>query len=244
MMNGHRRFFKSSKDSTWPSLAKAKQNKEFHHSVILVFLVLAREPSAVPSRALKKVPYRQESMGKRCLSISIMLPSFWETKWTEAHDVNHQNCKISQRGTSHTQIVERLLSQVARIKGPIEAIEKPSNWIMLDSNKKRQKRQVAWPGVSIIRTPGTCKKTSITNTSHDFSLEIMHQINPSSKSKSSSTFFVCSCKAMSGKKVAPICWVIPPASPSWTLVLRILSRSLVFPVSTCLRRKKKLRAKG
>ena len=63
MMNGHRRFFKSSNDSTWPSLGKAKQRKreslesffkEFHHSVILVFLVLAREPSAVPSRALRK----------------------------------------------------------------------------------------------------------------------------------------------------------------------------------------------
>mmetsp|Transcript_89485 Transcript_89485/g.213842 ORF Transcript_89485/g.213842 Transcript_89485/m.213842 type:complete len:200 (-) Transcript_89485:408-1007(-) len=54
-----------------------------------------------------------------------------------------------------------------------------------------------------------------------------------SSSKSSSTFFVCSCSAMSGKNVAPICWVIPPASPSCTLVLRILSRSLVFPVSTC-----------
>mmetsp|Transcript_72830 Transcript_72830/g.170882 ORF Transcript_72830/g.170882 Transcript_72830/m.170882 type:complete len:219 (-) Transcript_72830:691-1347(-) len=54
-----------------------------------------------------------------------------------------------------------------------------------------------------------------------------------SSSKSSSTFFVCSCSAMSGKNVAPICWVMPPASPSCTLVLRILSRSFVFPVSTC-----------
>ena len=36
-----------------------------------------------------------------------------------------------------------------------------------------------------------------------------------------------------GKNVAPICWVIPPASPSWTLVLLILSNNVVFPVSTC-----------
>lgn len=35
-----------------------------------------------------------------------------------------------------------------------------------------------------------------------------------------------------GKNVAPICWVIPPASPYWTLVLRILSNRVVLPVST------------
>ncbi|MPM75502.1 hypothetical protein SDC9_122495 [bioreactor metagenome] len=32
---------------------------------------------------------------------------------------------------------------------------------------------------------------------------------------------------------APMCWVIPPASPSITLVLRILSSSDVLPWSTC-----------
>jgi hypothetical protein len=30
--------------------------------------------------------------------------------------------------------------------------------------------------------------------------------------------------ASPGTKVAPICWVIPPASPSWTLVRRMLSK--------------------
>lgn len=35
-----------------------------------------------------------------------------------------------------------------------------------------------------------------------------------------------------GKKVAPICWVIPPASPSWTFVFLILSSKVVLPVST------------
>ena len=35
-----------------------------------------------------------------------------------------------------------------------------------------------------------------------------------------------------GKKLAPICCVIPPASLACTLVLRILSNSRVLPVST------------
>lgn len=65
-------------------------------------------------------------------------------------------------------------------------------------------------------------------------LETAYTQRPSSKPKSSSTFLVCSSSAISGKKVAPICCVIPPASPSCTLVLRILSRSFVLPVSTCL----------
>ena len=32
---------------------------------------------------------------------------------------------------------------------------------------------------------------------------------------------------------APMCWVIPPNSPETTSVVRIASRSLVFPWSTC-----------
>lgn len=46
-------------------------------------------------------------------------------------------------------------------------------------------------------------------------------------------FAACSLRDSIGKKVAPICWVIPPASPPWTFVWRILSNKLVFPVSTC-----------
>ena len=38
-----------------------------------------------------------------------------------------------------------------------------------------------------------------------------------------------------GKKLAPMCWVIPPASLAWTVVLRSWSRRSVFPVSTCPR---------
>mmetsp|Transcript_43126 Transcript_43126/g.136266 ORF Transcript_43126/g.136266 Transcript_43126/m.136266 type:complete len:390 (-) Transcript_43126:1483-2652(-) len=49
---------------------------------------------------------------------------------------------------------------------------------------------------------------------------------------SSITGRVFSVIASMGKKEAPICWVIPPASPSCTLVRRILSRIFVLPVST------------
>ncbi len=45
-------------------------------------------------------------------------------------------------------------------------------------------------------------------------------------------FSRCCLKLSIGKKVAPICWVIPPASPSCTFVLRSLSRIFVLPVST------------
>mmetsp|Transcript_55092 Transcript_55092/g.159528 ORF Transcript_55092/g.159528 Transcript_55092/m.159528 type:complete len:270 (+) Transcript_55092:1025-1834(+) len=74
--------------------------------------------------------------------------------------------------------------------------------------RTRKLLKASWPGVSMIMTPGT------------------------SMSKSGSTFFVCSISAISGKKVAPICCVIPPASPSCTLVRRILSNNFVLPVST------------
>ena len=73
--------------------------------------------------------------------------------------------------------------------------------------------KLSWPGVSIIIRPGTAALTSL----NDLHLSIY------------STSLLC------GKKVAPICWVIPPASPSWTLVFLILSKRVVFPVSTCPR---------
>lgn len=52
------------------------------------------------------------------------------------------------------------------------------------------------------------------------------------KSWKSLIVLVCSLIASTGTIVAPICWVIPPASPSWTWVWRILSKIFVFPVST------------
>ena len=69
------------------------------------------------------------------------------------------------------------------------------------------------PGVSMISRPGTLYSSRL-------------------DSLSSAVF---SLIISMGKYVAPICWVIPPASPSWTFVWRILSRSFVFPVSTCPR---------
>lgn len=70
--------------------------------------------------------------------------------------------------------------------------------------------KLSWPGVSIISRPGTLTSTF---------RKSLHL-----STYSSNLFF--------GKKVAPICWVIPPASLSWTCVLRILSSNVVLPVST------------
>lgn len=68
----------------------------------------------------------------------------------------------------------------------------------------------SWPGVSMIKSPGMLVWTG----------------------KNFSHFLVSSLSLLPGKKVAPICWVMPPASPSWTLVFLILSSSVVLPVST------------
>mmetsp|Transcript_8920 Transcript_8920/g.33264 ORF Transcript_8920/g.33264 Transcript_8920/m.33264 type:complete len:791 (-) Transcript_8920:336-2708(-) len=66
------------------------------------------------------------------------------------------------------------------------------------------------PGVSMTNNPGTCK--SITPL---FTGSVRSRI------------------ALAGMNVAPICCVMPPASPSWTFVRRMLSKIFVFPVSTC-----------
>ena len=47
--------------------------------------------------------------------------------------------------------------------------------------------------------------------------------------KSGGTPLVCRRISSAGTNVAPICCVMPPASPRWTLVLRILSRIFVLP---------------
>mmetsp|Transcript_4295 Transcript_4295/g.10411 ORF Transcript_4295/g.10411 Transcript_4295/m.10411 type:complete len:343 (+) Transcript_4295:1673-2701(+) len=70
--------------------------------------------------------------------------------------------------------------------------------------------KLSCPGVSMMSRPGTLYSTLCR----------------------SMTGRVFSATASMGKKEAPICCVIPPASPSCTLVRRILSRILVFPVST------------
>lgn len=74
----------------------------------------------------------------------------------------------------------------------------------------RRLLKLSCPGVSMIKSPG--KFTSVGKKS-------LHL---------ATYYFSFYC----GNKVAPICCVIPPASPSWTLVLLILSRRVVLPVST------------
>mmetsp|Transcript_2451 Transcript_2451/g.3537 ORF Transcript_2451/g.3537 Transcript_2451/m.3537 type:complete len:316 (-) Transcript_2451:1604-2551(-) len=78
--------------------------------------------------------------------------------------------------------------------------------------RARKLVKLSCPGVSIMSSPGILAL-------RDFPVCL------TSSSVAFSIFFI-------GKYVAPICWVIPPASRSWTLVLRILSKSFVFPVST------------
>ena len=48
--------------------------------------------------------------------------------------------------------------------------------------------------------------------------------------KTGTTFLACSLMSTAGTNVAPICCVMPPASPRWTFVCRILSRIFVLPV--------------
>mmetsp|Transcript_24788 Transcript_24788/g.81078 ORF Transcript_24788/g.81078 Transcript_24788/m.81078 type:complete len:320 (+) Transcript_24788:2947-3906(+) len=69
--------------------------------------------------------------------------------------------------------------------------------------------KLSCPGVSMTSKPGTL----------------------SSKPSLSRSSVRCSI-AESGMKVAPICCVMPPASPSCTLVRRMLSKIFVLPVST------------
>lgn len=87
-----------------------------------------------------------------------------------------------------------------------------TNTAISQSDEPRVLRLVndSWPGVSITKKPGSSRS----NFSRSFIL------------------FKNSFRLASGKYVAPICYVIPPASPAWTLVLRSLSRISVFPVST------------
>ena len=83
---------------------------------------------------------------------------------------------------------------------------------MSHSPEPRVRRLVndSWPGVSMTSKPGRRMV----------------------KSGGKSTLAVRSARDSAGMKVAPICWVMPPASPSWTFVRRMLSRILVLPVST------------
>ena len=68
------------------------------------------------------------------------------------------------------------------------------------------------PGVSIINKPGSSTFTSKTFLSNLDTSSINFSL---------------------GKNDAPIYYVIPPSSPSYTLVLLIWSKILVLPVSTC-----------
>lgn len=63
------------------------------------------------------------------------------------------------------------------------------------------------PGVSITKSPGNFKSNGFF----------------------ACMAFVCNARVSFGKCVAPICCVIPPASPSCTFVFLILSSSFVLP---------------
>mmetsp|Transcript_12973 Transcript_12973/g.48093 ORF Transcript_12973/g.48093 Transcript_12973/m.48093 type:complete len:283 (-) Transcript_12973:651-1499(-) len=77
----------------------------------------------------------------------------------------------------------------------------------------RRLSKASCPGVSMISSPGMFKSKSCA-------------CGPSF------SFAVLSRSVERSKNVAPICCVMPPASPSCTFVWRILSSSLVLPVST------------
>ena len=128
----------------------------------------------------------------------------------------------SKRQGGEARVPPTLLS--AMMKGVLRARSRLSDSIVCGSRpcitsttrmamshrlEPRDRRLVndSWPGVSMMRRPGTLTTT------------------PGMEA-------VRSRMASAGKKVAPICCVMPPASPSWTLVRRRLSSSFVLPVST------------
>ena len=102
----------------------------------------------------------------------------------------------------------------SRVCGSIPCIRSTTRMAKSHSDEPRDRRFLkdSWPGVSMINNPGTMKSPS-----RDTSLRHI---------------FVRSRIVSKGTLVAPICCVIPPASPSWTCVRRRLSRIFVLPVST------------
>ena len=82
-----------------------------------------------------------------------------------------------------------------------------------DEPRERRLENDSCPGVSMIIRPGTSTFSDFFSTSEP----------------------IRSVSVSLGKNDAPICCVMPPASPSCTLVRRMLSSSFVFPVSTCPR---------
>mmetsp|Transcript_25375 Transcript_25375/g.87552 ORF Transcript_25375/g.87552 Transcript_25375/m.87552 type:complete len:332 (+) Transcript_25375:1519-2514(+) len=85
----------------------------------------------------------------------------------------------------------------------------------------------SWPGVSMTIRPG---KASFAPSMPRMSSTL--DTGPGCVANHVPTAAIFSFKVSWLKNVAPICCVMPPASPSCTLVWRILSRSFVLPVST------------
>ncbi|KAK2192954.1 hypothetical protein NP493_19g02018 [Ridgeia piscesae] len=107
--------------------------------------------------------------------------------------------------------LSRLIDSI--VCGSSPCIMSTTRIAMSHSEEPRLRRLLkdSWPGVSIINIPGILS-SCFANSLH---------------------IFVCSRIASYGTFVAPICWVMPPASPSCTFVRRSCNRSFVLPVSTC-----------
>ena len=104
--------------------------------------------------------------------------------------------------------------------------------------RERRLEKDSWPGVSMTSRPGRRRSSgaqrsilspSLAFDDDDDAPSPSPPFPPPPPSLSGAVLFTT---ASAGMYVAPICCVIPPASPSCTLVRRTLSSSLVFPVST------------
>lgn len=119
---------------------------------------------------------------------------------------------LSRKGTLFNATTKGVCRALSRFKDSIVCGSRPcmisiTNMAISQRLEPRALRLVndSWPGVSITRSPGTL------NLASDFSSLVLSLI-----------FSI-------GKYVAPICCVIPPASPSCTFVRRMQSSNLVLP---------------
>mmetsp|Transcript_5462 Transcript_5462/g.17240 ORF Transcript_5462/g.17240 Transcript_5462/m.17240 type:complete len:423 (-) Transcript_5462:49-1317(-) len=99
-----------------------------------------------------------------------------------------------------------------------------------DEPRLRKFENDSWPGVSMTRRPGSFRRGARGSAPMMASTYFRSVVFDDARCVATGS--ILSRSVALSKNVAPICCVMPPASPSWTFVWRILSRSFVLPVST------------
>mmetsp|Transcript_3196 Transcript_3196/g.8463 ORF Transcript_3196/g.8463 Transcript_3196/m.8463 type:complete len:240 (+) Transcript_3196:1701-2420(+) len=153
---------------------------------------------------------------ERC-SNSVDTCSFWRLKLSRM-GASGTGFQLYSRSTLLSAMMKGVLRMRSMLMLSIVCCSKPCmrsthSTAMSHKPEPRARRLVkdSWPGVSITSRPGS------------FMSKLRFPVrSPSVRFSTDSA----------GMKVAPICCVIPPASPSCTLVRRMLSKIFVLPTST------------